>query len=158
MTALFKAMKMEKIAVTLLLSVIIAIASFNIIASLVLSVNEKRQEIAVLRTMGANSDLIIKVFVIQGTLGSFFGIILGLFVGIICSVFITELVQLVEYIFDMQVFDPNIYLISSFPSQIVLSDIILITLGTVLVTLSATILPARAAGKVLPAEALRYGE
>ena len=58
----------------------------------------------------------------------------------------------------MQVFDPNIYLISSFPSQIVLSDIILITFGTVLVTLLATILPARAAGKVLPAEALRYGE
>ena len=158
MTALFKAMKMEKIAVTLLLSVIIAIASFNIIASLVLSVNEKRQEIAVLRTMGATSDLIIKVFVIQGTLGSFFGIILGLFVGIICSVFITELVQLVEYIFDMQVFDPNIYLISSFPSQIVFSDIILITFGTVLVTILATIFPARAAGMVLPAEALRYGE
>ena len=94
MTALFKAMKMEKIAVTLLLSVIIAIASFNIIASLVLSVNEKRQEIAVLRTMGANSDLIIKVFVIQGTLGSFFGIILGLFVGIICSVFILSLIHI----------------------------------------------------------------
>ena len=83
---------------------------------------------------------------------------MGLFVGIICSVFITELVQLVEYIFDMQVFDPNIYLISSFPSQIVFSDIILITFGTVLVTILATILPAREASMVLPAEALRYGE
>ena len=78
MTALFQAMRMEKLAVSLILSVIIAVASFNIIASLVLSINKKRGEIAVLRTMGASSKLITNIFLVQGMLGSIFGILIGL--------------------------------------------------------------------------------
>ena len=157
MTALFQAMRMEKLAVSLILSVIIAVASFNIIASLILSINKKRGEIAVLRTMGASSKLITNIFLVQGMLGSIFGILIGIFIGIMGSVFIDEIVKIIEHLFNMKVFDPSIYLISEFPSQIVASDILFVVLGTISITFLATIFPAKAAGKVMPAEALRYG-
>ena len=70
---------------------------------------------------------------------------------------INEIVKFIEYLFNMKVFDPSIYLISEFPSQIVASDILFVVLGTISITFLATIFPAKAAGKVMPVEALRYG-
>ena len=101
--------------------------------------------------------LITNIFLVKGMLGSIFGILIGIFIGIMGSVFIDEVVKVIEHLFNMKVFDPSIYLISEFPSQIVASDILFVVLGTISITFLATIFPAKAAGKVMPAEALRYG-
>lgn len=158
MGALFKAMRMEKIVVGLLLAVIIAVAAFNIIASLVLMVSDKRKDIAVLRTLGARSDQIIKLFIVQGTSVGFFGVAVGGLLGSIIAKFIGDIVSAFEHIFGMHLFDPSIYLISALPSKLILSDVLLVVVVASIMSFLATLYPAWRAGQVLPAEALRYDQ
>ena len=158
MGALFKAMRMEKIVVGLLLAVIIAVAAFNIIASLVLMVSDKRKDIAVLRTLGARSDQIIKLFIVQGTSVGFFGVAVGGLLGSIIAIFIGDIVSAFEHIFGMHLFDPSIYLISALPSKLILSDVLLVVVVASIMSFLATLYPAWRAGQVLPAEALRYDQ
>jgi len=158
MGALFKAMRMEKIVVGLLLAVIIAVAAFNIIASLVLMVSDKRKDIAVLRTLGAGSNQIIKLFVVQGTAVGFFGIAVGGLLGSVIALFIGDIVTAFESLTGMHLFDPSIYLISSLPSKLLLSDVLLVVAVASIMSFLATLYPAWRAGQVLPAEALRYDQ
>ena len=158
MGALFKAMRMEKIVVGLLLAVIIAVATFNIIASLVLMVSDKRKDIAVLRTLGARSNQIIKLFVVQGTAVGFFGIAVGGLLGSVIALFIGDIVTAFENLTGMHLFDPSIYLISSLPSKLLLSDVLLVVAVASIMSFLATLYPAWRAGQVLPAEALRYDQ
>lgn len=158
MGALFKAMRMEKIVVGLLLAVIIAVAAFNIIASLVLMVSDKRKDIAVLRTLGARSDQIIKLFIVQGTAVGFYGIAIGGILGSVIAYFIGDIVTLFEAITGMHLFDPSIYLISSLPSKLLFSDVLLVIFFASMMSFLATLYPAWRAGQVLPAEALRYDQ
>ena len=158
MASLFQAMRMEKLVVGLLLSAIIAVAAFNIIACLVLMVADKRKDIAVLRTLGARSDQIVKIFIIQGSAIGIVGVVLGSVLGCIISIYIGDVVAFIEQLTGWYIFDPAVFMINSLPSKLVLSDIILVVLGSSIISILATIYPAWRAGQVLPAEALRYDQ
>ena len=156
MGTLFQAMRMEKLVVSLLLSVIIAVAAFNIIASLVLMVADKRRDIAVVRAMGASSGLVVKVFVVQGMAVGFMGIIVGTTLGSLLAYFIGDIVALMEALTGVYLFDPSVYLISALPSRLLWSDVAIVISCAGLISFLATLYPAWRAGQVLPAEALRY--
>jgi lipoprotein-releasing system permease protein len=158
METLFQAMRMEKLVVGLLLSAIIAVAAFNIVACLVLMVANKRKDIAVLRTLGARSDQIVKIFIIQGSAIGLVGVALGLILGCIMAFFIGDIVSFIELISGSHMFDPAVYMINSLPSKLVFSDIALVVIGASAVSILSTIYPAWRAGQVLPAEALRYDQ
>jgi lipoprotein-releasing system permease protein len=156
MGTLFQAMRMEKLVVSLLLSVIIAVAAFNIIASLVLMVADKRSDIAVVRTLGASSGLVVRVFMVQGLAVGFLGILVGTVLGCLLAIFIGDIVSLMETLFGVYLFDPSVYLISALPSRLLLSDVVLVVFSAGIISFLATLYPAWRAGQVLPAEALRY--
>ena len=158
MGALFQAMHMEKVVVSLLLSVIIAVAAFNIIASLVLMVADKRRDIAVIRTMGATSSLVTKIFIIQGLSVGLMGILSGTLIGCTVAYFIGDIVAMIEGALGIYFFDPSIYLISALPSKIVVADVATVIGSAILVSFLATLYPAWRAGQILPAEALRYDQ
>tara|TARA_B110000090_G_scaffold129299_1_gene142839 strand:- start:169 stop:774 length:606 start_codon:yes stop_codon:yes gene_type:complete len=156
MSSLFQAMRMEKLVVSLLLSVIIAVAAFNIIASLVLMVADKRKDIAVIRTMGANSSLITKIFIVQGMTVGAVGVLSGTLLGCFVAYFIGDIVGIIEGLLGVYLFDPSIYLINTLPSRIVFNDVAAVAGIALTVSFLATLYPAWRAGKILPAEALRY--
>ena len=156
MSSLFQAMRMEKLVVSLLLSVIIAVAAFNIIASLVLMVADKRKDIAVIRTMGANSSLIAKIFIVQGMTVGAIGVLSGTLLGCFVAYFIGDIVGIIEGLLGVYLFDPSIYLINRLPSRIVFNDVAAVVGIALTVSFLATLYPAWRAGKILPAEALRY--
>lgn len=153
---LFQAVKMEKTVVGLMLGVIIAIAAFNIVTSLIMLVTEKRSDIAVLRTIGLSRRGVIQIFVVQGTAMGLIGILIGAFSGIFVAHYIPEIVGAFERLLGFQVFDQNVYFVSYLPSVWRLEDT-LITCGfAVLVSFFATVYPAYRAAAIEPAEALRY--
>jgi|TARA_B110000879_G_scaffold151074_1_gene195673 lipoprotein-releasing system permease protein len=156
MGSLFQAMRMEKVIVSLLLSVIIAVAAFNIVASLVLMVSDKRKDIAVVRTLGASSSTVIKIFIIQGLAVGALGIISGTLLGCLLAYFIGDIVAAIESLSGFYMFDPSVYLISALPSRILVGDVLTVVGGAFIISFLATLYPAWRAGKVLPAEALRY--
>lgn len=156
MGTLFQAMRMEKVVVSLLLSVIIAVAAFNIVASLVLMVADKRRDIAVVRTMGATSSLVMRIFVVQGMAVGTMGIAIGTALGCLLAYFIGDVVGLIERVAGIYLFDPSVYLISTLPSRILLADVALVVGSAFMISFLATLYPAWRAGQVLPAEALRY--
>ena len=156
MGTLFQAMRMEKVIVSLLLSVIIAVAAFNIVASLVLMVSDKRKDIAVIRTLGATSGTVMKIFVIQGLAAGGLGVLAGTVLGCLLAYFVGDIVAGLEALSGSYIFDPSIYLISALPSEIIFSDVAMVVGGALVISFLATLYPAWRAGKVLPAEALRY--
>ncbi|MDG1814395.1 MAG: lipoprotein-releasing ABC transporter permease subunit [Porticoccaceae bacterium] len=156
MGTLFQAMRMEKVVVSLLLSVIIAVAAFNIVASLVLMVADKRRDIAVVRTMGATSSLVMGIFVVQGMTVGTMGIVAGTLLGCLLAYFIGDVVGLIERVAGIYLFDPSVYLISALPSRILLADVVTVVGSAFMISFLATLYPAWRAGQVLPAEALRY--
>jgi lipoprotein-releasing system permease protein len=156
MATLFQAMRMEKVVVSLLLSVIIAVAAFNIVASLVLMVADKRNDIAVVRTLGATSGLIVRIFVVQGMAVGTVGIFIGVLLGCLIASFVGDIVSLVESFTGLYVFDPSVYLISALPSRSLPTDIVMVVSSAFIINFLATLYPAWRAGQVLPAEALRY--
>ncbi|MGB1327707.1 MAG: lipoprotein-releasing ABC transporter permease subunit [Porticoccaceae bacterium] len=158
MATLFQAMRMEKLVVGLLLSAIIAVAAFNIIACLVLMVADKRKDIAVLRTLGARSDQIVKIFIIQGSAIGIFGVALGLVLGCIIAYFIGDIVAFIEQLTGSHIFDPAVFMINSLPSTLIFTDILLVAAGAIVISIVSTLYPAWRAGQVLPAEALRYDQ
>ena len=121
-------------------------------------VSDKRKDIAVLRTLGARSDQIIKLFIVQGTSVGFFGVAVGGLLGSIIAIFIGDIVSAFEHISGMHLFDPSIYLISALPSKLILSDVLLVVVVASIMSFLATLYPAWRAGQVLPAEALRYDQ
>jgi len=153
---LFQAIEMEKKVVGLLLAAIVAVAAFNIVASLTLMVADKRRDIAVLRTLGAEGKTISRIFRIQGTAVGLFGVVTGVICGCLMALGIADIVGLLERYLGFQVFDPNVYFISELPSRLMWQDVLAISLLGVFLSLIATLYPAHRAAKVLPAEALRY--
>lgn len=153
---LFQAIEMEKKVVGLLLAAIVAVAAFNIVASLTLMVADKRRDIAVLRTLGAEGKTISRIFRIQGTAVGLFGVVTGVICGCLMALGIADIVGLLERYLGFQVFDPDVYFISELPSRLMWQDVLAISLLGILLSLIATLYPAHRAAKVLPAEALRY--
>lgn len=156
MAQLFQAIRTEKTVVGLLLSVIIGVAAFNIVASLVLMVNEKRGDIAVLRSLGAMPSTIAQIFRIQGAVTGGFGVVCGLAAGCLLAPNIGAIVSAIESFTGASVFDPDLYFITVLPSHLQWLDVLVVgSLGFIL-SVVATLYPAWRAGKVPPAEALRY--
>ena len=156
MGTLFQAMRMEKVVVSLLLSVVIAVAAFNIVASLVLMVSDKRKDIAVIRTLGATSGTVMRIFMVQGLAVGSIGILAGTILGCLLAYFIGDIVSFIETVAGVYIFDPTVYLISALPSKILLSDLAMVVGSAFIISFLATLYPAWRAGQVLPAEALRY--
>ena len=155
--ALFKAIKMEKTMIFIILLFIIAVATFNLISSLVMSVNDKRADIAILRTLGATPSLIMSIFMIQGLIIGAIGTIVGIGCGVLLSLNAPYLVNLIEQIFHTSFISASVYFgVDSLPSLLILADVWHVGLITLLMSLLATIYPAFKAAKTNPAEALRY--
>ena len=142
--------------VGLLLSVIIGVAAFNIVASLVLMVNEKRKDIAVLRSLGMMPATIATIFRTQGGVTGVLGVVCGVVAGCLLAPNIGSLVACLEGLAGGQVFDPELYFITVLPSHLQWLDVIVVGSLGVILSVLATLYPAWRAGKVPPAEALRY--
>jgi len=153
---LYQTIGVEKSMVGLLLLLIIAVAVFNLVSCLMMVVNDKKSAIAILRTQGATSSTIIRIFMVQGVLIGIIGIILGITLGTIVASNISYVVSAVEQLFDFKILDSGVYFIDYLPSQIMLIDIVKISGATFLLSLLATIYPAFKAAKTNPALVLRY--
>lgn len=153
---LFQAMRMEKVVVGLLLTIIIIVAAFNIVANLVLMVADKRKDIAVLRTLGCSSGMVMAIFLVQGVSLGLAGIVAGGVLGAIVSLVIGNIMAWLEALFGFQVFDASVYFISQLPSDPRLSDFAGVMGGALILSIVAALYPAWRAGQVPPAEVLRY--
>lgn len=154
--SLFSAVKMEKTVVSVLLMIIIAVAAFNIISSLVLMVADKRFDIAVLRTLGLTRKQVMGIFMVQGAAIGWFGVLLGGVLGSLIAHYVGVIVAFVEALLGIRIFDPSVYFISHMPSVLMLSDVVLVIAVGLLLSLLSTLYPAYRASQVEPAEALRY--
>ena len=153
---LFQAIQMEKSMVGLLLTLIIAVAAFNIVATLVMVVTDKQADIAILKTYGATPATIMMIFVVQGSLIGILGTSFGIILGIIGALNVPVIVTWIEQIFNVHFLSPDVYFISYLPSKLIWSDVIKIGSASLTLSLLATIYPAWRAAKVRPVEALRY--
>lgn len=154
--AIFKAVALEKTMMFLLLSLIIAVAAFNLVSSLVMVVTDKQADIAILRTMGATPSLIMRIFMVQGCLVGFAGAALGLIGGVLLALNVTHLVDWLQTVLHKQLFQTSVYYLDYLPSQLEISDVVQIVIYALVLSLLATIYPAWRAARVQPAEALRY--
>ncbi len=153
---LFQAVKMEKTMTGILLSIIIAVAAFNVISSLVMMVSEKRSDIAVLRTMGLKKQGIVTVFIVQGISMASIGIVIGSILGVFVAVYLPQMFALIEKLLGFQLFDPDVFFVSFLPSVWQWQDTLKIIAGAFVVSLLACTYPALRAARIEPAEALRY--
>lgn len=152
----FAAVKTEKRMMFIILTLIIAVAAFNLVSMLVMTVKDKRGEIAILRTLGAPPFSILKIFVIQGALVGWIGTLLGALFGWLLAANLDTLVPLIEKAFNFQFLPKSIYFISQLPSDPRIDDITTIIFVSLLLSILSTIYPAWRAAKAAPAEALRY--
>lgn len=152
----FRAVKIEKRMIFLLLLLIIAVAAFNIVSTLVMLVTDKESDIAILRTLGATPKSIMGIFMVQGTLIGVIGTILGVLGGISLSLNLDIVVPFIEKLFGFRVLDPGIYYISELPSDLHWDDVWLISGVSFLFGVVSTLYPAWRASRTQPAEALRY--
>lgn len=151
---LFGAIQMEKAMVGLLLFLIILVAAFNIVSSLVMLVTDKKADIAILKTFGASPRLITHIFMVQGVVIGFIGTIAGTILGIIFALSISDILGWINQSFGLNLFDA--YFINYLPSQLRLVDVVLITGASFILSFLATIYPARRAARIQPAQTLRY--
>ena len=154
--SLFTAVKMEKLMVSLLLLSVVAVAAFNIVSTLVMSVAEKRRDIAVLRTLGARGLGIMAIFIAHGLGLASVGITVGSLVGVLLALNISDITVFLENLFGVKLFDPSIYFISELPSVLQWTDVLAVVFASLLLSLLATLYPARRAASIPPAEVLRY--
>lgn len=154
--SLFQSVKMEKTMVGLLLFVIVAIAAFNIVSILTMMVNEKRADIAVLRTMGSSPQSMMAVFMVQGAMIGLIGILLGALIGVPIALNVGAIVDWFERLFGAYIFDPSVYFVTRIPSVVVVNDIFTICAIAWILSLLAALYPAWRASQIHPAEALRY--
>ncbi|WP_279248096.1 lipoprotein-releasing ABC transporter permease subunit [Candidatus Marimicrobium litorale] len=154
--SLFSAVKMEKLMVSLLLLSVVAVAAFNIVSTLVMSVTEKRRDIAVLRTMGARAIGVMAIFVAHGLVLACVGIATGVIIGVLLSSNIAAIIAAIEAMLGVKLFDPTVYFISELPAQLQWFDVAVVALASLVLSLVATLYPAWRASQISPAEVLRY--
>jgi lipoprotein-releasing system permease protein len=152
----FRAVKIEKTMMSLILMMIVGVAAFNIVAMLVMVVTDKRTDIAILRTFGASPRRVMGVFMTQGLVIGWLGVALGLIVGLGVAFNIDTLVPFLEQTFHFQIFDADVYDMPTIPSDVRWPNIVAISVSALLLTGLATIYPAIRAARTAPAEALRY--
>jgi len=152
----FHAISLEKKMMFFILLLIIAVAVFNLVCTLVMVVNEKESDIAILRTLGATPRMILAVFIVQGAIIGVVGTLLGVIGGILLASNVTEVVNWIEKVFHVQFLSSSIYFVDYLPSKIELYDVLRISLSALGLSLIATLYPAWRAAKTEPVEALRY--
>ena len=152
----FRAVKIEKRMIFLLLLLIIAVAAFNIVSTLVMMVTDKESDIAILRTLGASPATIMRIFIVQGTLIGVIGTILGVAAGVALSLNLDVVVPWIEEMLGMKILDPGVYYISDLPSDLHWDDVWSISLVSLALGVVSTLYPAYRASRTHPAEALRY--
>ncbi|MFC5488109.1 lipoprotein-releasing ABC transporter permease subunit [Dokdonella soli] len=152
----FKAVAMEKKVMFLILSLIVAVAAFNLVSTLVMLVTDKQADIAILRTLGQSPNSIMGTFMVQGILVGTLGIALGVLFGVLLSLNLSAIVHWIEQTFHVTFLSPDVYYISELPSDLHWPDVIWITVTAFAFCTLATLYPARRAAKTEPAAALRY--
>ena len=155
--AYFRAIRIEKTMMGLILMLIVAVAAFNIVATLVMVVSDKRTDIAILRTLGMTPRGILAVFMTQGVLIGWIGTAIGVIAGVALALNVDVVVPFIESVLHVHIMDdPEVYYIAGLPSETHTADVIRIAAAAMVLTLLATIYPAFQAAKTQPAEALRY--
>ena len=152
----FRAIRIEKTMMALILLLIVTIAAFNIVAMLVMVVADKRTDIAIFRTFGASPRDVASIFVTQGLVIGWLGVAAGVGLGILVSTHVSSILGLLHRVAGISLFDADVYYITEVPSELHRMDVLLVAGSALLVTLLATVYPARRAAAVSPAEALRY--
>ena len=152
----FEALKVERTVMFLILTLIILVAALNIISGMTMLVKDKGRDIAILRTMGATRGAVLRIFLVTGATIGASGTIAGLLLGLVVAHNLESVRQLINRSFGLNVFDPNLYLLSRLPSVVVMSDVVLVVSMSLCLSLLATIYPAWRAARLDPVEALRY--
>lgn len=152
----FRAIRLEKMMMSLLLSLIIGVAAFNIVASLVMVVTDKTTDIAILRTLGMGPGDVVRVFFIQGAVIGWFGVFIGVAAGVLLAINVPVVVPFLEQLLGFQIMPGDVYYVTAIPSILETEDVVIIAIAAFVLTSLATLYPARRAADVNPAIALRY--
>jgi lipoprotein-releasing system permease protein len=152
----FRAVQSQKTMMFIILLLIVAVAAFNIVATLVMIVTDKQADIAVLRTLGASPGGIMKIFVVQGAFIGILGTLIGVLGGILLALNVRVVLPAAEKLLGVRVLDPSVYYISELPSDLQRADVIAIALVSLALSLLATLYPSWRASRLNPADALRY--
>jgi len=152
----FRAVRIEKTMMAVILLLIVAVAAFNLVAMLVMVVTDKRTDVAILRTLGALPGEVARVFLTQGLVIGWVGVIAGVTGGVVIALHVGEIAPMLERLFGVRIMDADVYYISRIPSVLEWSDVAIISVVALVLTALATVYPARRAVSIPPAEALRY--
>ncbi|MDD4882318.1 MAG: FtsX-like permease family protein, partial [Gallionellaceae bacterium] len=155
-TNFFRAVAIEKHMMFIILLLIVAVAAFNIVSTLVMAVTDKQPDIAILRTLGASPASIMKVFMVQGSLIGVIGTVVGVAAGLLLAINVETVVPLIERAVGIDLFPADVYYISKLPSKVIGSDVATIAGVSLVLAFLATLYPSWRASRVQPAEALRY--
>ncbi len=152
----FRAVQMEKKMMFIILSLIVAVAAFNIVSTLVMAVTDKQADIAILRTLGASPRSIMKIFMVQGVVIGLIGTLLGTVSGVLLALNLDVVIPFIEHLFGVQFLAKDVYYITELPSDLRAHEVMLVAGMSFLTSLLATLYPSYRASKTQPAEALRY--
>jgi len=152
----FDAVQVEKRLMAIILTLIVAVAAFNLVSTLVMTVTDKRSDIAILRTLGASPRSIMGIFIVQGATSGIIGTLSGVTLGLLVAFNIDVIVPAIEHTLGVAFLPGSIYLISQMPSEPQLGDVVPIAIVSLLLAFVATLYPSWRASRVNPAEALRY--
>ncbi len=152
----FSALRVERIVMFVILTMIVLVAAFGIISTLVMLVMQKRKEIAILKSMGATRGSIMGVFIVQGLLIGIGGTALGLLLGLLIANNLDPIVRAIEWLFSFKAFPQDVYLLDKLPSHVLWPDVVTISVTAVVISFLATIIPSRQAAAVDPVVAIRY--
>lgn len=154
--AFFHAVSLEKRMMFFILLLIIAVAVFNLVSTLVMVVNDKESDIAILRTFGATPKTVMRIFIVQGAIIGVVGTLIGVIGGIALALNVTQIVDWIEHVFHVQFLSSSVYFVNYLPSELQWADVTKISISALVLSLIATIYPAWQASRTEPVEALRY--
>lgn len=152
----FDAVEFEKLMMTIILMLIVAVAAFNLVSSLVMAVTDKQSDIAILRTLGLSPAGVMKIFMVQGALAGFFGTLIGVVAGVLCGANVGKIIAWFESLIGRKLINAQVYFIDYVPSEVMPSEVVMIATISLALAFLATLYPSYRASKTQPAEALRY--